>query len=184
MTTASGAERDPITARLAHNVPRMAVVYLVLAVPAWFRIDFLRTGSFGMVIWLLGFVVGIVMLVSLLHTTRADLCALCASEMPRDPQKDVACKRWALIFAHAVGTSALFTALLTFGLLAVAVWLVDISGWGLFYIPFDIYWAALCYSGWRHHYLTPWCPFCNGGWEDGGDLEVVPEPDPAGKGAR
>lgn len=42
-------------------------------------------------------------------------------------------------------------------------------------IPGDLSLFAVIYTGWVHHRLRPWCPYC-GRWEDDGHEEPSPDP--------
>lgn len=42
-------------------------------------------------------------------------------------------------------------------------------------VPLDILMFATIYTGWLHHQLRPWCPYCRD-WDEDGNPEPAPDP--------
>lgn len=182
MTTAEGGaarEPSPLVARIVHAMPALCVINVVSSVPSWFGWDSIRTEA-G---WI-GLAAFFGLMAALAHVARARMCVGCAKRTPLDPQAAIERHSWALFITHLAAHRPLFTWLWLAGIcgLGLAAWAVtDVR---LFYAPWDIVFTLLCYSEWRHHFLQPWCPRCRGDWGDGGDPEVVPDPDPAEQATR
>lgn len=182
MTTAEGsAAREPssITVWLTHAMPALCVINLATSVPTW-----LGWSAFREVVSGVGVGAFFAMLAALTHVSRARLCVACTKQTPLDPQAAIERHSWALFITHLAARRPLYTWLWMVGIMALGITAVHVLGVSLFYAPWDIAFTLLCYSEWRHHYLQPWCPYCRGGWEDGGEPEVVPEPDPAREAIR
>lgn len=185
MTTVSpgnaGSSRGfrAVAARVSHAVPALCWAYMILSVPTY--LGWQLGSRIALVPWIVTYAT---LIVALVHTFRDRMCLHCMRRTPLDPQAAVDRHRWALLAEHVLARFPLLTwaALVAVG--AVSYRLVQDSGVKPLYALFDIALVSLCYVGWRHHHLQPWCPRCRGHWGDGGDPERVPEPDPVAKGTR
>lgn len=172
--------RAGIFQRLAHLLPWALVLYLGYSVLRWVGVIDVR-GWLGVLVEL---PLVAVLLASLFHVELARLCLLCAKGMPLNPDKirrrdlDLLL-RWSHRF-----TDERFWYLKVFGgLLAVEAlirWATGITypdgRW--LDIPADLFFLGSLLAFWRHHRYKPWCPYCKK-WDDGGQPEHVPDPDPA-----
>jgi len=103
------------------------------------------------------------------------LCWRCARHAPANPDASVARWRRALWLHHKPGL------VLLAGALPVAVlllgshfprWLSVASDVCILVVAGSAFW-----SGIMHRRLRPWCPWCKP-WDEGGDSEAVPDPEP------
>lgn len=182
MTTAErGGIREPnqFVRWVTHAMPALCVINLATAVPSWIGWDAVR----GKASWV-GLAAFFGLLAALAHVGRARMCVTCAQRTPLDPQAAIERHGWALFTTHLAAHKPLYTWLWLVGVMGLGVLAAHLTGVRLFYAPWDFVFTWLCYSEWRHHYLQPWCPRCQGGWEDGGEPEVVPDPDPAEQATR
>lgn len=167
-----------VSAFLAHRVPTLIVLMLVLDMPAWFDIASLRVYTD-----LPTLVLVFVIFYCLIHAPRSPMCTGCVRVVPLDPQRAIERNAWPLWLSHVMDDHPLGTWVFLFGGSATTAVLVHLTGVNPFYIPYDLAFSAMCYSAWRHHYLQTWCPRCRD-WGDGGEPEVVPTPDPVERGTR
>ena len=110
------------------------------------------------------------------HESRAHLCARCLAAMPVDPGPAVARGRVWLRLYHGLTDSP--AGLPVYLVVLALAYLPSFLGWPgldwLWFLPITGFtWLSL-----RHHAVRPWCPYCRG-WDDGGDHEPSPTPDPA-----
>jgi hypothetical protein len=108
------------------------------------------------------------------------LCPVCARKTPLDPQAVIAEKRRPLRAFHWLGdkhNKALNRCVVALLILSFVPY-VDLVAWPLLMATM----AVTVYLDNIHMPLQPWCPQCD--WDDEGDTERVPEPDPIGEAAR
>ncbi len=179
-TAEGGAAREPNLAvtRFVHAMPTLCVLNLVTSVPAW--LDWHAATLRTVTDWV-GMAAFFGLFAALGHVARTRLCVDCAKQTPLDPQAAIERHGWALFITHLAARRPLYSWLWLVGIMVLGIVAAHVTGVRLFYAPWDILFTLLCYSEWRHHFLQPWCPRCRGGWEDGGDPEFVPDPDPAEK---
>lgn len=179
MATAESGGRGGAAAFLAHRMPALLVLLILLDMPAWFDMPtslrvYTDLPSFALVFVVFG---------SLAHAPRRPMCTGCAEIVPTDPQRAIERNAWPLWLSHVLDEHPLGVWVYLFcGALATGA-LVHFTGVNPLYMPYDLSVMAICYSTWRHHYLIPWCPRCRE-WGDGGDPEFVPDPDPVERGTR
>lgn len=175
MSSRSSFDEPASMARIAHLTPLLCALSVATAVPRWLYADGWVIGVSDTV----GFLVLIGMMIGIFHSVGTRLCEACAAATPLDPARTVKRNRWALWLAHKVyDRSFQFVLVLLVAILGVgqlAKWL-DMPWLNA---PFTVLTAGFMFGCWRHHQLQPWCPYC-GRWDDGGEREVVPDPDPAG----
>lgn len=117
-------------------------------------------------------------IVSVFHMS-GPLCETCIDAMPLDAQEKTERRMWLLRFRHrltdrhliwkAVGYFAVYSVLLwIFGL--TSTWTTVLGSVSTIFIAF------LLFSGFVHHRLQLWCPWCR---RDGGEDEQATAPDPA-----
>lgn len=122
---------------------------------------------------------------------RPGLCERCAAGVPLDPQAAVTRWRAALRVHHSRRLRAAATVIIiAWGLAGIAAVLADgareTPGGPWYYaavilgIPAWTLGAAFVLIMRKHRQLCPWCPYC--GWDDGGEEETTPEPDPRDDG--
>jgi len=166
-----------VTTLMAHSIPWV----LVVAVAA-------RVGDFLSLIpeWLdtLTAVAAVGGMIAMTHHLLfGGLCLRCMRETPLDPQRQVARNKWFLWEFHC--SRGLSWTVLA-GCLALSMVGNSMQGLALVLckVPMDAMFFTLLWGTWIHHRLQPWCPYCRRRWGNGGDVELVPDPDPAEKGVR
>lgn len=129
-------------------------------------------------IWVVG------VTIALVHTQSTKLCLRCMEDVPAEAPVRV--NRWwikpFLFIEHMFWNRWLFILLIMgiFFVPAVVSQLTDSPSLRrVFGLPIDLVLIAWIYSAWPHHRYQPWCPWCRP-WDEGGEAEVVPDPDPAG----
>jgi hypothetical protein len=168
-------------ARIAHVILPIAAINTALSVWNWFANvpDWLA--------WANTVVFSVVFMAALLHQALARICLRCMEEVPADAPVRAQRRRSVLWFEHR--TKPIWIYLL--------MWLaaIALSG-GLRYALYrglpteDVHdnWTSapvtllillVVYAMVLHHRLQPWCPYCKG-WDEGGDHERTPTPDPTG----
>lgn len=172
MTTGSG--EPPMTTlqrRVAHAMPWLIIAVVVERV-LWYadRVPNLVDLAVALVI------VG-AYFTMIYHFVTPRLCLSCLRNAPLDPQGEV--NQWDILlrWRHLPTGKNVRIMLAALALTYVGIF---IDGWVsvLFRIPFDALWLGQMYAFWMHHRLQPWCPYCRR-WDEGGDPELVPDPDPA-----
>ena len=111
-----------------------------------------------------------------LHPAVNRMCLRCMQDMPKNPGLSVQRNTRLLRLSHV--NPYILLALFGFFVLVVSLTqaLLNWPDWGIW--PASVFFYTWCWSQWVHHRLRPWCPYCRD-WGDGGDPEVVPDPDPA-----
>jgi hypothetical protein len=122
-----------------------------------------------------------------------NLCWRCWKIVPLDPEAKVKKHDRALRAMHWVwnkGFKAFLALMAVFFFPLVFVVVVfpliglDTKPWNLFgFVGIFGVQMFLAYTGNRHQWLRPWCPYCKR-WDDGGSHEVVPDPVPSGENDR
>lgn len=116
------------------------------------------------------------------HLRFGGLCLRCIRSAPLNPEREVSRNKAFLWEVH--WPTGRFYAV--FGVCVVILMLGE-HAHGVVHIlskvPMDIQFFSLMWAIWIHHRLSPWCPYCRG-WDEGGEEERVPDPDPAEKGVR
>lgn len=122
------------------------------------------------------------------------LCERCAAATPLDPQAAVTRWKPALRLAHSRWFRAAAVATVLAWDLAGSV-TMSVNGRHVFGMPGGPWYyaavlllgipayallASVVLTGRKHRQLYPWCPYCN--WDDGGEEETIPEPDPEDDG--
>lgn len=117
--------------------------------------------------------------VSAFHRTFARICVRCMQEVPADAGQQAERKRWLLWVDHHPGRMMLaFWAVIGAELLTRHVFAIP-NGPSWLNLPSLLVLAPGVVAAWTHHRLRPWCPYCKP-WDDGGQHESVPAPDPSG----
>lgn len=172
MTAANG--EPPMTSvqtRIAHSMPVLLVGMMIVRTLSQFeRIP-------GWVDAVCSAVMLVVFIMMTLHFISARLCLPCLRNAPLNPEKEVRQRQWFLWFQHQPVGYLMRLWLVAVVLMIIGNWL---GGWvdAVLHLPNDVLWYAYMYAFWTHHRLQPWCPYCRP-WDDGGDPELVPDPDPA-----
>lgn len=167
------------TSLLAHSIPLLMVVavtaravWLLHLVSAFSALDTFSS---------LALMIGVVALV--FHLRNGGLCLRCIRNTPLNPQLAVNRNKFFLWVIHLQGKRFW----LTLGACQLVVLLGAAYASGfiltLTKLPLDVMFFSMMWAAWQHHRLEPWCPYCRG-WDEGGEEEVVPDPDPAEKGVR
>lgn len=166
------------TTRIAHLLRYILPVALAVRIATYFfyddrwaqRVDAAFSVAFLVVIVLFFY-----------HQSAPRLCVKCMEEVPPDAAERAERRRFFLWFHHAVETYRWRSIVIYLGLVAI-YFLGDRYGSYLVRvltnIPIDAVFFSLVYSGWVHHRLRPWCPYCRR-WDDDGPAERIPDPDPA-----
>jgi len=162
--------------RIAHLLPRAATVVF----GALIANDL--AGGEVMPTWLampLVFAYIVILYTALFHNSLARICLRCMQDGPADAPVRAQRRRFLLwIFHHSLRTALAWAVLFGAGVAARAV--LHQPGLVQLDVPALLVAFASVWSGWTHHRLRPWCPFCRR-WDDGqGPRERVPDPDPAG----
>lgn len=115
-----------------------------------------------------------------LHGVLGRLCIRCMQGVPADASFQAERRKWLLYLNHHYTKFML----LGFLLIGIASWVVQpllmhTTGPSAIMIPGDSIMLMLVTSIWVHHRYRPWCPYCKR-WDNGGEREVVPTPDPTG----
>lgn len=167
------------TSLLAHSIPGLMAValavraaWLLKLAPAFSALDAFSS---------LALMVGVVALV--LHLRNGGLCLRCIRNTPLNPELAVNRNKFFLWVLHLQGKR--FWRIYGVCLLIMLVGNAYASGFilTLTNLPLDAVFFSMMWATWQHHRLGPWCPYCRG-WDEGGEEEVVPDPDPAEKGVR
>jgi hypothetical protein len=164
-------------ARIAHWMPAVLIATAAVRIVHWFS-DLIP-------VWL-GVGVEVLMLVTLItltiHQGLARICLRCMEEVKPDAPLRAQRKRWVLRIWH-LGNSwrVCLTWLVTIILVSyLRAWLKNAGyDWHWVNAPIDVIFLLWVYSMVFHHRVSPWCPYCRK-WDDGGNHEVAPTPDPAG----
>lgn len=157
--------------RLAHLMRPALLVWALLCLPYYVGITHwaLDLTSTAMIL---------VVLVSLFHDSLARLCVHCMAEVPADAPLRAQRQDWLLLARHRPGRWLLAFLAADIG----GSILINTYGWPrLLALPGDMLWLIFMYTGWFHHRMRPWCPYCKD-WGDGGMRE--PSPDPTIKAAK
>lgn len=174
-----------LSSRLAHWLP--ALLGVALVVRAGYLLDMpVLTG--------LDEPLTIVLLFSYItfmrHFQTSGMCLRCIASSPLDPETAVRRNRLFLRYAHLSRRGVVLMALTGLVLLVVGDTIAASSGGltssilpKLVRMPMDAMFYGVIWSMWSHHRLRPWCPWCRR-WDEGGDPELIPDPDPAEKGTR
>lgn len=168
---------DRWTAKVSTTLAHWLLWLIPVSILAELIYHFLHVWFIVTILWVL---ILIVFLVAVIHQKTARLCIKCMQEIPIDAdQKAQGWQRRFLRIEH-------FTLRETFILVvAINVWAggrnyflhTDLS-LAIASIPLMIVWGSMIYGVWLHHRVRPWCPYCRR-WDNGGDSEWVPDPDPA-----
>lgn len=168
-------------ARIAHVVlPVMLVVMAMRAVNAFTNLpDWLMLAN--SVAWI------VVIVTSTRHIQLARICLRCMEDVPADAPVRAQRRRPQLWFEHE--SRRVWVASLICGFIistpVLLHWLLyrdlpdhDVhDNWTI--LPGDLVLALWIYGSVLHHRLQPWCPYCRG-WDEGGERERTPTPDPTG----
>jgi hypothetical protein len=179
---ADNATHEPPMSRtmslMAHAIPYLLMIALALRVAYFLKLSLIPS-IFDTVATSV-FMAGMVALYQ--HLRFGGLCLRCMRSTPLNPGREVSRNKAFLWQIH--WPTRRFCAV--FGA-CVVILLVGEHTHGVVYtlskIPMDIQFFSLTWATWIHHRLQPWCPYCRG-WDEGGEEELVPDPDPAEKGVR
>ncbi|NMO04185.1 hypothetical protein HH308_23490 [Gordonia sp. TBRC 11910] len=170
MTTAAGGPRgvaSAIWSFAAHAVPIALCVAIPFRVAYWFGL-LTAVGTAAQVVVFLCWVAYVA------HERLAPLCVRCIDAVPADAPTQARRRRRTLRLFHFTVSPP---GIVTFAVLLVGMWTLSAfhpSNW--LSAPTDVWMFATVWSGWVHHRLRPWCPYCD--WEDGGYVEESPDPIP------
>lgn len=162
---------DYIATRLAHWTPALYVTVAVLSLVRM-QLDlntWLDLATFGAPLMVLFLFTDVV------HQWHVyALCPVCARKVPLDPPVKIAEKRRRLRSLHWLADRPKIVKYAQWFMLALCLvpWGVGRVAW----IALMGVFATLVYLENVHRPLQPWCPQCH--WDDGGDEEFVPDPDP------
>jgi hypothetical protein len=179
---ADNATHEPPMSRamslMAHAIPYLLMIALATRVAYFLKLSLIPS-IFDTVATSV-FMAGMVALYQ--HLRFGGLCLRCMRSTPLDPGREVNRNKVFLWELHwSTGRMAA-----VFGACFV-IFLVGEHAHGVVYtlskIPLDIQFFSLAWAAWIHHRLQPWCPYCRG-WDEGGEEELVPDPDPAEKRVR
>jgi hypothetical protein len=116
------------------------------------------------------------------HLRYGGLCLRCLRMSPLDPESSV--RHWRPFLWMVHWSRGKFWGI--YGICVITAFASDwADGWLkiALKLPLDIVFYSMTWAIWTHHRLAPWCPYCRG-WDEGGDEELVPEPDPTEKATR
>lgn len=116
------------------------------------------------------------------HVKVGGLCLRCMRSAPLDPQRSVNRSRFFLWQLHWP-RRLFWRVFLACEICVLASHLVNGIWVPLLKVPLDVLFFSNFWGYRVHHRLTPWCPYCRG-WDDGGEPELIPDPDPVEKGVR
>jgi hypothetical protein len=121
----------------------------------------------------------IVVLASAAHV--GSLCERCAQRTPLDAAAEVARRNWELKFFHKPKRAVLTFLGVMMGsyTLILALSAPDVVRRGAMLLV-GIFIALEIHTNLTHRILYPWCPYCRRRWDEGGDEEPSPTPDPSG----
>ena len=163
-------------ARIAHWTPVVLIATAIVRIVHWFG-DLVP-------IWL-GVTVEVLMIVTMItvmvHQNLARICLRCMQEVKPDAPLRAQRKRGILKLWH-LGQSWRWCSA-WFGLIVLTsitrTWLKGSFGYDWHWVsaPMDVIFLLWIYSMVFHHRVSPWCPYCRR-WDDDGDHEVTPTPDP------
>jgi len=180
VTTDASEPRGPVRLlrRLIHLMPVLVGLYFLAEIPLWLNWKELRSAAD-----VASLVVVPLIFLAVVHPTRVPMCPSCVDQIPLDPQAAIDRHRRALFSAHVIHDRPYFSVAWLGALALLSMTTVHVTGVTTFYAFWDLAFLVYCYTAWRHHHLQPWCPFCQG-WEDGGEPERVPDPDPSERATR
>lgn len=182
-TAADGPSRGyRLTMWLAHHEPHILAVVVITTTADYIA---RRYAGGDLTTWNVTNVLATLALVAMLcsfHAARRHehaLCWRCARNTPLDGPAAAARHDRALRLWHWCHSGS--------GLIAIAALLVVLIVGGLFLrtiptaAPLFTLFAVEAAAGLRHRPLQPWCPQCQGRrrWDEGGDPEPSPTPDPS-----
>lgn len=171
-------DRSPSTrhaARIAHLMLPLAIVSMGVRSVEWFvRLPY----------WLsipVAALVTTTFIFGVLHLSIARICLRCMEEVPADAPVRAQQQRWLLWYEHLWRNPkwALAFIAVLFGAPFLRQKLFGDTGGFWLYAPTDIGWFLMVYATWVHHRVSPWCPYCRR-WDEGGDHEPSPTPNPSG----
>jgi hypothetical protein len=160
---------------LAHSIPLLMV--LALTARALWLLKLVPPG-FGLVDAVASFalIAGVISLA--FHLRFGGLCLRCIRNTPTNPELAVNRNKFFLWTQH--WPNGQFWKI--YGGSVLILFIGDTYTDGvvqlLCKLPLDVTFFSLMWATWQHHRLQPWCPYCRG-WDEGGEEEVVPDPDPA-----
>lgn len=179
--TSGGRPLSQALTAMAHSLPTVIVISLALRVVFLLGVSWLADYDANATLILI-----ITVLVLNSHLRRGGLCLRCATNVPLDPQREVTRNKWFLYQTHWSRRKFL----LIFGACCALMWVGNFINGDhtsllnrLLHLPLDFMFYTIIWAAWIHHRLEPWCPYCRR-WDEGGDPEFVPDPDPAEKATR
>jgi hypothetical protein len=109
------------------------------------------------------------------------LCTRCARNTPLDGPAAAARHDRALRIYHWINNRPFLRLALPAIVVVNGLFTASIAWRLVLTTPVYVWWTIDAAAGLRHRPLEPWCPYCRRRrrWDDGGDPEVVPDPDPA-----
>lgn len=167
-----------LSTRLAHSIIWLLPITMVTSIAFWLGPDWTWLRISNNTAWIF---MMFAYLSAILHQDAPRLCVKCMQEVPIDAaQKAQGLQRFFLLLMHLSRKTAftLLVALLVF--IHVPPFLWDENNYVqilIIVIP-NLYISCLIYGMWLHHRLRPWCPYCRR-WGDGGEAELIPDPDPS-----
>lgn len=181
----TGAAEPPLAKTvtwLAHALPWLLVVSLAARVAYLLQLLPIAPAAAADIIGSFTLLAGFIALTKHLSTGR--LCLRCIRSAPLNPEWDVKRNKTFLWEIHIDRAKffGVYAATWVLGGLISPIWLHGFIA-TLCRLPLDVMFFSLIWSLYIHHRLGPWCPYCRG-WDEGGDPELVPDPDPAEKGTR
>jgi hypothetical protein len=160
---------------MAHALPTVLVMAVASRILYW--LGYLSLTVTGVAFDIL-LVFWFTCLVHIRRQTR--LCLRCIKTAPLDPENQVRTRKWLLCVEHFPIRLDLYILAITMAISVggIEIFIYNSAPYRLADIPLDTWVLGSIYATWTHHRLRPWCPYCKG-WDDGGDEELVPDPDPA-----
>jgi hypothetical protein len=175
------AMREPPMSRAAtltaHSLPGLIIGFVVARIGAFLHVPY----ASGLA-HLIPFMVAAGVIALVFHLRKGALCLRCIRSSPLNPQRAVERNKVFLYVAHWPRKKwwIVWSACLS-GTIAADFFTGVVND--LLKTPMDVFFLVVMWGIWAHHRLAPWCPYCRG-WDEGGEEELVPDPDPSEKATR
>jgi hypothetical protein len=161
---------DRYTYWMGHIFMAAAIIHLPLDIASYFWTDEPWGLFWGNQVLFLVLFFG-----AILHEIGA-MCERCMQRVPADAAYQAQQKQRRWMWNFHLGTSWWFLGpLLLAGSISIQIGSVHFPPVGILGAIWYVFWS---YSWRRHSLLRPWCPYCSG-WDEGGEHEHVPNPDPS-----
>lgn len=175
MTTRGEPPLSRVVTFAAHAIPYVIVSAVAVRIAS-------LIGLIPLYVWIVLEIATLTSFVALfIHKITGALCLRCIRDSPLNPELSVRQNKYFLRFEHRTFKQWMLIYMVCLicsivptnnGIMSVALAL-----------PMDVLLFTQMWGFWIHHRLQPWCPYCRG-WDEGGDEELVPDPDPAASRTR